>query len=671
MTWLLSDPLTRFIAQVAVVLMTARLLGLLARRIGQPSVVAEIVAGIVLGPSVLGWISPAVAEGLFPVASLEPLHLASQLGLILFVFLIGLELDPALLRGQLRTSLVVGVSCIAVPFALGSGLAMFLGGFAGPDGVTLTFAAFIGAAMSVTAFPVLARLLAEHRLLRTRIGALAIACAAIDDAVAWCVLAFVAAFARADGVEAALVTTGLSAAFVLGMIVIVRPLLVRLVERSNAPLVVTHDTLAAVVIAVLVSAWITEQIGIHLVFGAFVLGAVIPKRDGFARAIAEKLEDVVVVVLLPLFFAVSGLRTQIDVIASADQIVACIAVVAVACAGKIGGGVLGGRLCGLPWREAGALGVLLNTRGLIQLIAINIGYELGVISSPVFSMMVVMVIVTTVATSPILRRIYPPRDALREIVTPKLPVRPRGYRIMACISHDRAGPPLVALASSLSAPQGETIALHLGRIDERNAARGEPPDPSGALQSALAHAERIGLPARPLAFESADIADDIVRVADLREVDLLLLGAHKPLAGQDALGGVLQDVLGAASGAVAIHVDRGAAMPPARAAVLYQGARHDRHALELAARLQAGCGAAVRVLATHPADVPLPEGLTADVLAVESFASLHEPLRGCDLVLLGCEADAEIERLLRDSEVSLVIVRAPTGALACARIAED
>ncbi|HEU4614168.1 MAG TPA: cation:proton antiporter, partial [Kofleriaceae bacterium] len=223
MSWLINAPLTRFIAQIVVILVAARLLGRVARRLRQPPVVAEIVAGIVLGPSLLGWLAPGAAAALFPVASLDPLRMASELGLVLFVFLVGLELDPRMLRGRVQASFVIAFASIAVPFVLGSMLALPLSGLVGPEGSVASFALFLGAAMSVTAFPVLARILIEHRMLRTRLGALAVASAAIDDAIAWCVLAFVVAFARADGGTGALLTTGMAIAFVVAIVFVVRP----------------------------------------------------------------------------------------------------------------------------------------------------------------------------------------------------------------------------------------------------------------------------------------------------------------------------------------------------------------------------------------------------------------------------------------------------------------
>jgi Kef-type K+ transport system membrane component KefB len=613
-SWLVDDPLTRFIAQIVVIVAAARLLGRIARRFGQPAVVAEIIAGIVLGPSVLGWLAPSVSSALFPAESLDLVRAASQLGLVMFVFLVGLELDVKLLRGRVRASLAIALATIAVPFGLGAALACGLGTVAGP-GSSLELALFLGVAMSVTAFPVLARMLAEHHLLRTRIGTLAITCAAINDLVAWCLLAFAVSLARAGALADALATTALACAFVVLVLFGVRPLVARLVARVRVPLAVTPDAVALVVVGMLGSAWLTERIGIHFVFGAFVFGAVVPRRDGFARAIAEKLEDIAVVVLLPLFFAISGLRTRIDLVASTDHVLACAAIIAVACVSKIGGTSLAARATGLRWRDAGALGVLMNTRGLMELIVINMGFELGVFSQAMFAMLVVMVLVTTIATSPVLRRIYPAQEAMRDLLaTDDARPRPRAsYRMLTCIASPPAGPSLVGMANALSGEGAEVIALHLASGD----------DAGDVLDPALARAGELGLSARPLAFVSDNPAGDIVRVADLRDADLVLLGA---------LGDVAHGVLQHAETTVAVFVDRGLTGAPAR--VLVPGT--DRAALALAERIRRTTGVTI---VESAADAEIARSSTSD------------------LVVLGVGREADMP--LRDCAASLLVVRGP------------
>ncbi|HEU4452570.1 MAG TPA: cation:proton antiporter [Longimicrobium sp.] len=401
------------LVQIGVVVIAARIVGLLFRRIHQPQVMGEMVAGILLGPSLLGWAAPAASAWLFPPGSLGFLNSLSQIGLLVFMFLVGLELNPRLLREKRHAAVVISHASIVVPFMLGAGLSLYLYPRLSDDSVTFTgFALFMGAAMSVTAFPVLARILTERDLLRTRVGAVTIACAAVDDVTAWCILAGVVALVRASGGDGLplWITLAGSAAFVLVMLGPARRLLAGLERRfERRGDTVTQDMLAVILLVALASAWTTEWLGIHALFGAFLAGAVMPKGDLFVHALTEKLEDVTVVLLLPLFFAFTGLRTRIGLVEGAEMWAFCGLIVLVAVAGKWGGSSVAARMTGMPWREAGALGVLMNTRGLMELVILNIGLDIGVISPALFAMMVLMALVTTFMTSPLLELIYPPR----------------------------------------------------------------------------------------------------------------------------------------------------------------------------------------------------------------------------------------------------------------------
>jgi Kef-type K+ transport system membrane component KefB len=399
------------LVQIGVVVVAARIVGLLFRRIRQPQVMGEMVAGILLGPSLLGWAAPGVSAWLFPPGSLGFLNSLSQVGLLAFMFLVGLELDPRLLRERGHTAVVTSHASIVVPFLLGAVLSLYLYPRFSDDSVTFTgFALFMGAAMSVTAFPVLARILTERDLLKTRVGAVTIACAAVDDVTAWCILAGVVALVRSGAGGLPLwVTVAGSAAFIAVMVFGARRLLAGLERRYEREGAVTQDALALILLVALASAWATEALGIHALFGAFLAGAVMPKGERFVHALTEKLQDVTVVLLLPLFFAFTGLRTAIGLVEGAEMWAVCALIVLVAVAGKWGGSSLAARMTGMPWREAGALGVLMNTRGLMELVILNIGLDIGVISPALFAMMVLMALVTTFMTSPLLELIYPAR----------------------------------------------------------------------------------------------------------------------------------------------------------------------------------------------------------------------------------------------------------------------
>jgi len=407
--------LALLLAQIAAILLASRALGLLTRWLGQPMVIAEMLAGIALGPSLLGLVFPHAFETLFPTASLGVLKTLSQLGLVLFMFLVGLELDPSLLRGRRAASIAISHTSIALPFALGVGAAWWLRGPYAPREVSfLSFALFLGTAMSVTAFPVLARILTERGLLQSRVGAIAIACAAVDDVTAWCLLAFVVAIAHAHALTDALWTAGLSALFCAFMLLVARPLLRRWGERVEKGPGLTPAVVAGVLFLLLVSSGLTEVIGIHALFGGFLLGAVMPKGTGLAKALAAKLESVAVLLLLPLFFAYSGIRTRLGLVSGTADWLVVAGIIALATLGKFGGSAVAARLTGLRWREASAIGVLMNTRGLMELIVLNIGMDLGVITPTMFTMLVLMALVTTFATTPVLHWVYPDRELLRE-----------------------------------------------------------------------------------------------------------------------------------------------------------------------------------------------------------------------------------------------------------------
>ena len=404
--------LVTLLLQVAVIVITARLVGLLFQRIGQPQVMGETVAGVMLGPSLLGWVAPGLYHALFPAAGLSYLGALSQVGLLLFMFLVGLEFNSTMIRNLGRAVVLTSHVSISAPFLLGSLLALYLYPHLSDQSVTFpAFALFLGAAMSITAFPVLARILAERRLTRTELGTLAIACAAVDDVTAWCILAYIVAFVRASHESKPLWLTLVGVtAFALLMIYGARRLL-RQVQVSFARNGrITENMMAALLLLLLLSAAMTEWLGIHLLFGAFLFGAIRPRDNGFMRAVIEKLESITLVLLLPLFFAFTGLRTSIGLVRGTAMWIDCLLIILVAVAGKLGGSTIASRAAGVPWRNAIALGILMNTRGLMELVILNIGLELGVINQTLFSMMVLMALVTTFLTTPLLQIFHPSRQ---------------------------------------------------------------------------------------------------------------------------------------------------------------------------------------------------------------------------------------------------------------------
>lgn len=402
--------LATLLIQIVIILATARTLGWVFRAIRQPQVIGEMIAGILLGPSLLGWLAPGVSAALFPSTSLGLLNGLSQIGLVLFMFLVGLEFNPRNLRGKEHTAVVTSHASIIAPFLLGSALALYLYPRLSDDSVKFThFALFMGTAMSITAFPVLARILTERNLVRTPLGALAISCAAVDDISAWSILAGVVLLVRSSGSALPLWLALVLAIVFIGMMVFgVRRLARRLEATYRKQGKITQDMLALIFLLVMVSAWTTELLGLHALIGAFLAGAVMPKAEDFVSALLGKLQYICVVLLLPLFFAFTGLRTSVGLVQGGQMWFYCALICAVAILGKFGGATLAAAANGTPWREAAALGVLLNTRGLIELVVLNIGLDIGVISPALFAMLVVMALLTTFMTTPLLDWIYRP-----------------------------------------------------------------------------------------------------------------------------------------------------------------------------------------------------------------------------------------------------------------------
>lgn len=393
--------------QIVVILLAARLVGLIFRKLHQPQVIGEMIAGILLGPSLLGWLAPGVSATLFPPESLGFLNALSQIGLLLFMFLVGLEFDPKLLRNQGHAAVVTSHASIIAPFALGAGLAFYLYPRLSDPHVQFTnFALFMGIAMSITAFPVLARILTERRMLRSKVGMMTIACAAVDDVTGWSILAAIVLFTNAStGASPLWLTLAGTVVYLVVMILGLRPLVQRLAINFQMR-GISQDMMTLIFLVLLVSGLVTEWLGIHALFGAFLAGVIMPKQHSFVHALTEKLEYVAVVLLLPLFFAFTGLRTSVGLLNGADMWFYCSLIIVVAVTGKFGGSTVAARWTGMAWREASAVGVLMNTRGLMELVVLNIGLDIGILSPTLFAMMVIMAIVTTVMTAPLLHWVY-------------------------------------------------------------------------------------------------------------------------------------------------------------------------------------------------------------------------------------------------------------------------
>jgi Kef-type K+ transport system membrane component KefB/nucleotide-binding universal stress UspA family protein len=580
--------------QVVLIIGLSRLVGLGFRRLKQPLVMGEILAGILLGPSLLGLVAPEFAAHLFPEESIQFLRILKDVGLIFFMFLIGLELDPQYLKGNLNTAVLVSHVSILVPFSLGLGLAAFLYPLVANAGVSFTaFALFLGAALSITAFPVLARILTEKNLQSTKLGTLALTCAAVDDVTAWCLLALAISVTRTNSMVEALPVIARSLIYIAFVLLLVRPLLGKIAQYYSHAAKLGQSILALIYCCVLLSAVTTELIGIHLIFGAFLIGAVMPKATTLTKALAEKTEDFVLIVLLPIFFAYSGLKTQIGLLNSWLLWGLCGLVVVVAIAGKYIGTYISARVSGIEHRDASALGWLMNTRGLTELIVLNIGLSLGVITPLLFTMLVIMALVTTVMTSPLLELTY-----LKPKMLPADPIDPLvdqdGYRILVLIANPNSASGLLDLAANMTLPdtpdrvypmslvqmdadyQFESTPLEVDRqITERRNELQQTID-----QHLLANQVAV------IVELSQDVAHTTKEVAQRENIDLILLGWHRPAFSGNRLGGRVGQILRAAAKNVAVYVDRPEHSRKLQRILLpYQANPHTELALKLAIRL--------------------------------------------------------------------------------------
>ncbi|SUJ24530.1 K(+)/H(+) antiporter [Sphingobacterium spiritivorum] len=399
----LQHPLAILLAQIITIIVAARFFGWIFKKIGQPYVIGEIIAGIALGPSFFGSYFPEFSALLFPVESLGNLQMLSQVGLVMFMFVIGMELDLNILRNKAHDAVVISHASIVIPFSLGMVLAYFIYLDFAPEHVEyLSFSLFMGIAMSITAFPVLARIVQERGIQKTRLGTVVLTCAAADDITAWCILAIVIAIVKAGSFVSSLYVIGLAVVYVWIMIKLVRPFLKRIGdlhaqrESLGAPIV------AIFFIVLIISAYLSEIIGIHALFGAFMAGAIMPENKKFRHIFIEKVEDVALVLLLPLFFVYTGLRTQIGLLNDIELWKTTGWIILVAVAGKFIGSALAARFVGQNWKDSLTIGALMNTRGLMELVVLNIGYDLGVLSPEIFAMLVVMALLTTFMTGPAL-----------------------------------------------------------------------------------------------------------------------------------------------------------------------------------------------------------------------------------------------------------------------------
>lgn len=522
----ITHPLAILLLQIITIILVARFFGYICKRIGQPMVIGEIAAGIFLGPSVVGMYFPEVSALLFPAQSLPNLQFLSQIGLILFMFVIGMELDVDVLKNKAHEAVVVSHVSIILPFALGLGLAYFIYTGYAPEGIPfVSFALFMGIAMSITAFPVLARIIQERSLSKTKLGSLAITCAAADDVTAWCILATVIAIVKAGNFIGTVYTLLISVVYVIAMLKLVRPFLKKIGDVYSTKEGLSKPIVAVFFLTLLLSAYVAEIIGIHALFGAFLAGVIMPPNLNFRTIFIEKVEDVALVLLLPLFFVFTGLRTQIGLLNDAAAWQLCGIIILLAVTGKFLGSTLAAKFVGQSWRDSLGIGALMNTRGLMELVVLNIGYDLGILTPEVFAMLVIMALVTTCMTGPaldLINKFYPDP-------TPPIPGstdKAGKYKILLSFGNPHRGASMLRLVHGLikrSVSNASVTALHLSPANELNQYNVEEYEQE-SFQPINAEAGKLNMPVITWFKPTADIDREIVETANLGNFDLLIIG---------------------------------------------------------------------------------------------------------------------------------------------------
>lgn len=591
--------LSVLILQILVIIIASRILGWLMSLIGQPTVIGEILAGIALGPSLLGLFFPDASSFLFPPQSLGALEFLSQIGLILFMFIIGMELDINILKKQAGSAIFISNVSIVVPFVSGVALALYLFSSFAPAGSRFVpFALFMGISLSITAFPVLARIVQERGITRTPLGITAISSAAINDITAWGILAIVVAIANAHAINGAIFTIFLSLAYLVTMLLVIRPLLNKIARKYTVPETISKQVVALVLSTMLLSSWITEVIGIHALFGAFMAGVIIPDNEKFKRIMAEKIEDISLVLLLPIFFVFTGLRTQIGLLNSPDLWLIAALVIAVAVASKFIGSALAAKLTGINWKESLLIGALMNTRGLIELVALNIGYDIGILSPEIFTILVLVALVTTFMTGPLMTLIEYlfPAEATE--------ILPAGaIKILIAFGPPETGAKMTQLINSLFGNRKKGLkisALHLTpntNISIKNARKYEE-EAFGKIRQLSA---KLGIEVKKMYRTTENVANEIVKTANRGKYDLLIVGSSRPLLSQDKTSGKAKYFFENAGCQVGMFIDKG--ISKLEKILILSGSTEENQLFELTTRLKTQ--AAIETLCLLPASVPI------------------------------------------------------------------
>ena len=538
----LHHPLALLLAQIVTIILVARLFGWICMKLNQPSVIGEMIAGIVLGPSLLGLYFPEFSGFLFPKESLGNLQFLSQIGLILFMYIVGMELDLSVLRKKAHDAVVISHASIIIPFALGVGLSYYIYRQFAPDGVQFSsFALFIAIAMSITAFPVLARIVQERNLAKTRLGTVVITCAAADDITAWCILAAVIAIVKAGSFASSVYVILMAIAYVFLMIRIVRPFLKRIAELQHGKGIISKSVVAIFFLTLIISAYATEVIGIHALFGAFMAGAIMPENTKFRNIFIEKVEDVALVLLLPLFFVFTGLRTQIGLLNEGHLWIVTAMIIVVAVVGKFVGSALTAKFLRMSWKDSLTIGALMNTRGLMELIVLNIGYDLGVLGPEIFAMMVIMALFTTFMTGPSLDFINFIFKNKKSAIPEENDENTAKYRILLSFDKPESGSALLKLADNLTHKMNgnkSITALSMAPVEELHSFEIEDYEKE-QFEEVIHTSHELKVQITTLFKASGDMENDLISITNRGNYDLLLIMLGRSIYEGSLLGRLL------------------------------------------------------------------------------------------------------------------------------------
>ncbi|MFC3158664.1 transporter, CPA2 family [Chryseobacterium arachidis] len=540
----LHHPLALLLAQIVTIIMVAKLFGWICVKLKQPSVIGEMIAGIVLGPSLFGLYFPELSAFIFPKESLPNLQFLSQIGLILFMYIVGMELDLSVLRKKAHDAVVISHASIIIPFALGVGLSYFIYKEFAPDGIQFSsFALFIAIAMSITAFPVLARIVQERNLHKTKIGTVVITCAAADDITAWCILAAVIAIVKAGSFSGSVFVILMAILYVFIMIKAVRPFLTRIAEAQKGKGFISKALVAVFFLILIISSYATEVIGIHALFGAFMAGAIMPENVKFRSLFIEKVEDVALVLLLPLFFVFTGLRTQIGLLNDPHLWKIGGFIILTAVVGKFVGSALTAKFLNISWKDSLTIGALMNTRGLTELIVLNIGYDLGVLGPELFAMLVIMALFTTFMTGPCLDLINYLFKGKKSSLDDDFEEEQNDakYRVLLSFETPKSGSTLLKLADNFTHKMNgnkSITAMNIAPVDELHAFDINDFEKE-QFKNVIETSQDLKLEVTTLFKASTDVENDLTNITNKGNYDLLLIMLGKSMYEGSLLGRLL------------------------------------------------------------------------------------------------------------------------------------